>query len=44
MAALANATTMFAYTGLLFLLTQYLQLVAGLSPLHAGLLLVPGSS
>src|SRR5919112_4901654 len=42
MAALANATTMFAYTGLLFLLTQYLQLVAGLSPLHAGLLLVPG--
>jgi DHA2 family multidrug resistance protein-like MFS transporter len=42
-AALANATTMFAYTGLLFLLTQYLQLVAGLSPLQAGLLLVPGS-
>jgi DHA2 family multidrug resistance protein-like MFS transporter len=42
-AALSNATTMFAYTGLLFLLTQYLQLVAGLSPLHAGLLLVPGS-
>jgi MFS transporter, DHA2 family, multidrug resistance protein len=42
-AALANATTMFAYTGLLFLLTQYLQLVAGLSPLRAGLLLVPGS-
>ena len=43
LAALANATTMFAYTGLLFLLTQYLQLVAGLSPLHAGLLLVPAS-
>lgn len=43
MAALANATTMFAFTGLLFLLAQYLQLVAGLSPLHAGLLLVPGS-
>jgi MFS transporter, DHA2 family, multidrug resistance protein len=43
MAALANATTMFAFTGLLFLLTQYLQLVAGLSPLQAGLLLVPGS-
>jgi DHA2 family multidrug resistance protein-like MFS transporter len=42
-ATLANATTMFAYTGLLLLLTQYLQLVAGLSPLHAGLLLVPGS-
>jgi MFS transporter, DHA2 family, multidrug resistance protein len=34
---------MFAFTGLLFLLTQYLQLVAGLSPLQAGLLLVPGS-
>lgn len=43
LAALANATTMFAYTGLLFLLAQDLQLVAGLSPLHAGLLLVPGS-
>ncbi len=43
MAALANATTMFAFTGLLFLLTQYLQLVARLSPLQAGLLLVPGS-
>jgi MFS transporter, DHA2 family, multidrug resistance protein len=43
MAALANATTMFAYTGLLFVLTQYLQLVAGLSPLSAGLLLVPGA-
>jgi MFS transporter, DHA2 family, multidrug resistance protein len=43
LAALANATTMFAYTGLLLLLAQYLQLVVGLSPLHAGLLLVPGS-
>jgi MFS transporter, DHA2 family, multidrug resistance protein len=43
MAALANATTMFAYTGLLFVLTQYLQLVVGLSPLRAGLLLVPGA-
>ena len=43
LAALANATTMFAYVGLLFLLTQELQLAAGLSPLHAGLLLVPGS-
>ena len=29
--------------GCCFLLTQYLQLVAGLSPLQAGLLLVPGS-
>jgi DHA2 family multidrug resistance protein-like MFS transporter len=43
MAALANATTMFAYTGMLFVLTQYLQLVTGLSPLSAGLLLVPGA-
>ncbi len=43
LAALANATTMFAYVGLLFLLTQHLQLVEGLAPLHAGLLLVPGS-
>jgi DHA2 family multidrug resistance protein-like MFS transporter len=43
LAALANATTMFAYTGMLLLFAQYLQLVAGLSPLHAGLLLVPGS-
>jgi DHA2 family multidrug resistance protein-like MFS transporter len=41
--ALANAMTMFAYTGLLFVLTQYLQLVVGLSPLRAGLLLVPGA-
>jgi MFS transporter, DHA2 family, multidrug resistance protein len=43
LAALANATTMFAYTGLLLLVSQYLQLVAGFSALHAGLLLVPGA-
>ncbi|MEJ8281792.1 MFS transporter [Pseudonocardia spirodelae] len=40
--ALANATTMFGLTGLLFFSAQYLQLVLGASPLHAGLLLLPG--
>lgn len=39
---LANATTMFAYTGLLFFSAQYLQLVLGRSPMQAGLVLVPG--
>jgi DHA2 family multidrug resistance protein-like MFS transporter len=39
---LANATTMFAFTGLLFFAAQYLQLVLGHSPMQAGLLLVPG--
>ncbi|GAA4541677.1 MFS transporter [Pseudonocardia xishanensis] len=39
---LANATTMFAFTGLLFFSAQYLQLVLGRSPLQAGLVLVPG--
>jgi DHA2 family multidrug resistance protein-like MFS transporter len=39
---LANATTMFALTGLLFFAAQYLQLVLGHSPMQAGLLLVPG--
>lgn len=39
---LANATTMFALTGLLFFAAQYLQLVLGRSPLEAGLVLVPG--
>lgn len=41
-AALANATTMFALTGLLFFSAQYLQVVLGLGPLAAGLVLVPG--
>ncbi|HXV94843.1 MAG TPA: MFS transporter [Pseudonocardia sp.] len=40
--ALANATTMFALTGLLFLAAQHLQLVSGLTPLRAGLVLLPG--
>ncbi|ANY06806.1 MFS transporter [Pseudonocardia sp. HH130630-07] len=40
--ALANATTMFGLTGLLFFAAQYLQLVLGSSPLQAGLLLLPG--
>ncbi len=40
--ALANATTMFGLTGLLFFSAQYLQLVLGASPMQAGLLLLPG--
>ncbi len=40
--ALANATTMFGLTGLLFFAAQYLQLVLGASPMQAGLLLLPG--
>lgn len=42
LAALANVTTMFALTGLLFFSAQYLMLVLGLSPLDAGLVLLPG--
>ncbi len=42
LSALANATTMFALTGLLFFAAQYLLLVVGLSPLDAGLVLLPG--
>jgi DHA2 family multidrug resistance protein-like MFS transporter len=42
LSALANATTMFALTGLLFFSAQYLMLVLGLSPLDAGLVLLPG--
>lgn len=42
LSALANATTMFALTGLLFFSAQYLLLVAGLDPLDAGLVLLPG--
>ena len=42
LSALANAATMFALTGLLFFSAQYLLLVAGLSPLDAGLVLLPG--
>lgn len=42
LSALANATTMFALTGLLFFSAQYLMLVLGLSPLAAGEVLLPG--
>jgi DHA2 family multidrug resistance protein-like MFS transporter len=42
LAALANATTMFALTGLLFFSAQFLVLVAGLGPMDAGLVLLPG--
>lgn len=42
LSALANATTMFALTGLLFLAAQYLLLVLDLNPVDAGLVLVPG--
>lgn len=40
--ALANAATMFALTGLLFFSAQYLLLVLDLSPLDAGMVLLPG--
>ena len=40
--ALANATTMFALTGLLFFSAQFLLLVRGLSPIDAGMVLLPG--
>lgn len=42
LSALANASTMFALTGLLYLCAQYLLLVLGLGPLDAGLVLLPG--
>jgi MFS transporter, DHA2 family, multidrug resistance protein len=42
LSALANATTMFAFTGLLFFTGQYLMLVLGLSALDAGMVLLPG--
>ncbi len=42
LSALANATTMFALTGLLFFSAQYLLLVLDLSPLQAGTVLLPG--
>ncbi|MFB9799761.1 MFS transporter, partial [Streptomonospora salina] len=37
-----NLMLVFAIVSALFALTQYLQLVVGLSPVHAGLVLVPG--
>ncbi len=42
LSAIANATTMFGYTGLLFFSAQYLTLVVGLSPLGTGMVLLPG--
>ncbi|MDN5751641.1 MAG: MFS transporter, partial [Pseudonocardia sp.] len=42
LSALANASTMFALTGLLYFSAQYLLLVVGLAPLDAGLVLLPG--
>jgi MFS transporter, DHA2 family, multidrug resistance protein len=42
LSALANATTMFLLTGLLFFSAQYLVLVRGLEPMDAGLVLLPG--
>lgn len=42
LSALANATTMFGYTGLLFFSAQYLTLVVGLSPVETGVVLLPG--
>lgn len=39
---LTNLLTTFAMVGSLFFLTQYLQMVLGLEPLSAGLVLVPG--
>jgi MFS transporter, DHA2 family, multidrug resistance protein len=42
LSALANATTMFALTGLLFFSAQFLVLVLGLTPMDAGFVLLPG--
>ena len=42
LSALANATTMFALTGLLFFSAQHLVLVRGMEPVDAGLVLLPG--
>ncbi|WP_233162406.1 MFS transporter [Glycomyces salinus] len=39
---LTNFTVVFALISALFLLTQYLQLVLGLSPVRAGMVLLPG--
>ncbi len=39
---ITNLLTTFAMVGSLFFLTQYLQMVLGLEPLSAGLVLVPG--
>ncbi len=39
----ANFVSIFAWAGLVFYLSQYLQLVQGMEPLAAGLLLLPGA-
>jgi DHA2 family multidrug resistance protein-like MFS transporter len=41
-AVLTNLMIVFSMVGSLFFLTQYLQLVLGVSPMRAGLVLVPG--
>jgi DHA2 family multidrug resistance protein-like MFS transporter len=41
-AVLGNMAMMFTFAGTLFFLTQYLQVVGEMSPLRAGLVLVPG--
>ncbi|PRY11462.1 DHA2 family multidrug resistance protein-like MFS transporter [Kineococcus rhizosphaerae] len=40
---LANLMSVCGMTGMLFAVSQYLQLVLGMRPLHAGLLLLPGA-
>lgn len=40
---LANFLSVFSLVGFLFFVSQHLQLVLGLDPLHAGLLLLPGA-
>ncbi|QGS33659.1 MFS transporter [Corynebacterium xerosis] len=42
MAVAINAMSSFLLVGAMFYLTQYLQVVLGISPVHAGLLLMPG--
>lgn len=40
---LVNLLSVFSFVGLLYFLSQHLQLVLGLSPMNAGLVLVPGT-
>ena len=40
---LVNLMSVFSFVGLLYFLSQHLQLVLGLSPMNAGLVLVPGT-
>lgn len=42
MAVVINAMSSFLLVGAMFYLTQYLQVVLSISPVHAGLLLMPG--